>query len=129
MRKTWSRAVKVKSMIITLTYSLLAGGSAYAQGLTQPWDETSPMTPEDLAIIRNIEQQKIHEQPADTVATWTNPASGHSGTITLLGKSVRQGMPCERIEYQIMEPGGRQQHGRYVFTSCKIPDGTWKIAD
>ena len=121
--------MRARSMIVTLGCGLLAGVSAYAQGLTQPWDEMSPLTAEDRGIIRNTVQQKIHEQPPATVATWTNPASGHSGSITLLTKSVRQGMPCEQIEYQIMEPGGRQQHGRYVFTSCKTSDGTWKLAD
>jgi hypothetical protein len=38
-------------------------------------------------------------------------------------------MHCERIEYRIAEPGGAQQHGHYVFTSCQLPDGSWKLAE
>ena len=121
--------MKARSAIVTVACSLLAGMAGYAQGLTQPWDNMTPLTMEDRVIIKNTVQQQIHGQRPDTVASWSNPSSGHSGTITLLSKLVRQGMPCERIEYQIMEPGQRQQHGHYVFTSCQLPDGTWKLAD
>ncbi len=115
--------------IIGLGSSLLVGAAAYGQGFTQPWDEMTPLTAEDRAIIAATVQQQIHGKRRDTVATWTNPASGHSGTITLLSKSVRRGLPCERIEYRTMEPGSARLHGRYVFTSCRLPDGTWKLAD
>lgn len=113
---------------ISLACALLAG-AAQAQGLTQDWDEMTPLTAQDRDVIRTTVQRDIHGHRPDTVATWSNPASGHSGTITLLSKSVRQGMPCERIEYRILEPGDKQLHGQYVFTSCQLPDGTWKLAD
>ena len=115
--------------VIGLGCNLLVGAAVQAQGLTLPWDTMTPLTAQDRAIISGTVQQKIHGKPPNTFATWTNPASGHSGTITLLSKTTRQGMPCERIEYQTMEPGLRQQHSRYVFTSCQLPDGSWKLAD
>jgi surface antigen len=88
----------------------------------------SPLTAEDRARLSSTVQQQIHGKSPGTVATWSNPG-GHSGTIKLLSKTVRQGMPCEQIEYQTMEPGTAQVHSRYVFTSCRLPDGTWKLAD
>lgn len=121
--------MKTRPAILSFAFGLIAGAAAYGQALTQPWDEISPLTADDRAMIKSTVQQQIHGQRPDTVARWTNPASGHSGTITLLAKSVRQGMPCERIEYQVTEPSGKQQHGRYVFTSCQVRDGTWKLAD
>jgi len=127
--KSRRRPVKTKFAIVTLAGSLMVGAAAYAQGLTLPWDEMSPLTGEDRAMIKDTVQRQIHDQRPNTVAKWANPASGHSGTITLLSKLVRQGMPCERIEYQIVEPGGQQQHGHYIFTSCQLSDGTWKLAD
>jgi exopolyphosphatase/pppGpp-phosphohydrolase len=120
----------MKIQLITICLmSTIACVAAQAQGLTQPWDEITPLTPQDRAIIRSTVQSQIHGKRPQTAAKWTNPASGHSGTITLLSKSARQDMPCERIEYRIIEPGGRQQHGRYVFTSCQLPDGNWKLAE
>ena len=121
--------MRTKPTVIGLVGLLLAAAVAQAQGLTLPWDTMTPLTAEDRAAIVSTVQQKIHGSRPDTVATWSNPASGHSGTITLLSKSARQGMPCERIEYQTMEPGSAQQHSRYVFTSCQLADGTWKLAD
>jgi outer membrane surface antigen len=122
-------SVRITPGVIGLGGLLLAMSVAQGQGLTLPWDTMTPLTPEDRAMITSTVQHQIHGKRPDTVATWSNPASGHSGTITLLSKSTRQGMPCERIEYQTMEPGSAQQHSRYVFTSCQIADGTWKLAD
>ena len=110
-------------------FSMLAVTAAQAQGLTQAWDQITPLTPEDRAIIRSAVESQIHGKPADTVAKWSSPSSGHSGTITLLNKLSKQGRACERIQYQIMEPQSARQHGNYVFTSCQLPDGTWKLAD
>ena len=109
--------------------SIGACAAAQAQGLTQAWDEITPLTVQDRAIVGRTVQSQIHGKRPQTVASWTNPESGHSGTIKLLSKSTRQGMPCERIEYRIMEPASRQQHGRYVFTSCQLSDGGWKLAE
>ena len=120
----------MKTMLITVgLLSTITCAAAHAQGLTQPWDEMTPLTPQDRAIIRSTVESQIHGKRPQTTATWTSPESGHSGTIKLLTKSTRKGMPCERIEYRIIEPGGRQQHGRYVFTSCQLPDGSWKLAE
>jgi len=120
----------MKMLLLTVSLvSTIICAAAQAQGLTQPWDEMTPLTPQDRAIIGSTVQSQIHGKRPHTTAKWTSPESGHSGTITILSKSTRQGMPCERIEYRIVEPGGRQQHGRYVFTSCQLPDGSWKLAE
>ena len=122
----------IKLTVVGLTCALLtAAATAQAQGLLfQPWDTMTPLSAEDRAMIRDAVQQRIHGKPAGTVATWKNPGpGGHSGTITLLSKSTREGMPCERIEYKTVEPSGAQLHGNYVFTSCQLPDGSWKLAD
>ena len=121
--------MKAILVLAVVGLTLIPGAVVQAQGLTQPWDQISPLTPEDRAMIRSTVERQIHGKRPDTVANWNNPRSGHSGTITLLNKTRKQGMPCERIAYQIMEPGSRQQHGRYVFTSCQLPDGTWKLAE
>jgi hypothetical protein len=122
--------LRTKFAIIGLACNLMVGAAAQAQGLTQPWDDMTPLNAEDRAIIKTTVQQQIHAKRPGTVARWSNPAGGHSGTITLLSKSTRQNMPCERIEYRIVEPRSTTQlHGHYVFTSCQLPSGEWKLAD
>jgi surface antigen len=115
-------------LILSLACTVAVTAGAHAQGLTKPWQNTTPLSPEDRVIIQSTVESQIHGKPIGTVVNWTNPAGGHSGTIKLLSKSARQGMPCERIEYRIMEPRSAGQHGRYVFTSCRLPDGSWKLA-
>jgi surface antigen len=110
--------------VLSLACSVAFTAAAHAQGLTKPWQNTTALTPEDRAIIQSTAESEIHGKPTGTVVNWTNPASGHSGTVRLLSKSARQGMPCERIEYRIMEP----RSARYVFTSCRLSDGSWKLA-
>jgi surface antigen len=121
--------VNVKILTVVLISCLFVAATAHAQGLTRQWDEMTPLTEQDRGIIRNTVQRDIHGKPSGTVVNWANPTSGHSGKITLLSSSVYQGMPCEQIEYLTMEPGGTALHGRYVFKSCRLPDGTWKLAD
>ena len=121
--------MRTMPVLVGLACAALAT-AAQAQGLTKAWTQASPMTPQDRAIILSTSDAQIHGRPLGTVAKWSNPDSGgHSGTITLLSKSTRKGMACERIEYRILEPGSTRQHGRYVFTSCKLPDGSWKFAE
>jgi hypothetical protein len=80
-------------------------------------------------MITRTVQGEIHGKRTDTMAMWSNPASGHSGTITLLSKFARKGMPCEKIEYVIKSSKQGEKPERYVFTSCQLPDGTWKLAE
>lgn len=120
----------IKSAIVGLAcYLVLGAAAAQAQGFALPWDTMTPLTDKDRATIARTVQQQIHDRPPGTVASWSNPESGHSGTITLLNKLTRYGLPCERIEYKTLEPERTQLHSRYVFTSCRLADGTWKLAE
>jgi surface antigen len=123
---------KLKTMHTSLMIGgyLLTGAVAQAQGTgVSRWYPSNPLTTEDREIISRTAQEQIHGKPPNTVATWTNPANGRTGTIKLLSKSTRQGMPCERIEYRTVEAQSGQQQGRYVLTSCRLPDGSWKFAE
>ena len=108
---------------------VLFASSAGAQGLTKLWNDQTPLTAQDRDAIISTVQQQIHGKPVGTVATWHNAPEGHSGAVTLLGRSTRQNMPCERIQYDMKEPQSTRQHGRYILTSCQLPDGTWKLAE
>ena len=118
----------IRQPIFTASFALvLLANSAQAQGLTKLWSEQTPLTAQDREAITSTVQQQIHGKPVGTVATWNNASEGHSGTVTLLSKSTRQTMPCERIQYAMREPPSARRS--YVFTSCQLPDGTWKFAE
>ncbi len=71
---------------------------------------------------------EIHGKRADTVAAWSNPRSGNSGTITLLKKFTQARLACEQIEYRFKSSRPQARPERYLFNSCLQPDGTWKLA-
>jgi hypothetical protein len=117
-----------KLIAVALALAVLNGGGAAAQWQWFQWISDPVLSKNDLAIIRKAVREEIHGKPAGTVAKWANPATGHSGTITLISKSVHEGMPCERIKYQIASSTPGDPFEQYLFTSCRLPDGTWKIA-
>jgi hypothetical protein len=121
MKSIFGAALVLVSFAVTITPSRAQSNSF--------WASESPLTTDDRLLIRQAEQAQIHGKRPGTVANWVNPKSGHSGMITLLGASTRQGLSCERIEYKIMKAASAKQHGRYVFTSCQLPDRSWKFAD
>jgi surface antigen len=107
--------------------ALIAGQEARAQWLGPAWETTTVLTGQDLDMMRATVQRDIHGKPVAANASWQNPASGNSGTITLLKKLTHNGKPCEQIQYVIRttQPTGHAE--RYVFTSCHQPDGSWKL--
>ena len=106
-----------------------AGNLARAEWFGLDWLSSSIITEQDREIMRSAVQQKLHGKRIDTVVPWRNPGSGHSGNVTLISTLTRQGMPCERIEYYIASAKPGEHPERYVFNSCRLPDGTWKLAD
>jgi hypothetical protein len=116
-----------KLFAVCLAYSALCCGGASAQWFGTVWENN--LTNEDRAMIKRTVQGEIHGKRPNTKAMWSNPASGHSGTITLLSKLTKQGLPCEKIEYVIKSSKPGEITERYVFTSCQLSDGTWKLAE
>jgi hypothetical protein len=115
-----------KLLATAFALAVLNGGGALAQWWQ--WMNDPVMSKDDLAIIRKTVQQEIRGKPVGTVAKWANPATRHSGVITLVGKSVYEGLPCEKIKYEIASSTPRGPSEQYVFTSCRTADGSWKIA-
>ena len=117
-----------KTMAATgLALMLIGGQVATAQWLGPAWETTTALTSEDMEMMRTTVQRDIHGRAVGAAANWQNPASGNSGTITLLKKLTRNRKPCEQIGYQIRaaRPAGNVE--RYIFTSCLQPDGKWML--
>ena len=70
-------------------------------------------------------QTALERAPSGTVTTWSNPDSGHSGTVTPVRTyQTSAGQYCR--EYQQTVVVGGQRQSAYG-TACRQPDGSWKI--
>jgi outer membrane surface antigen len=92
------------------------------------WETNVTLTQADMDTIRGTLAQQIHNKRPGTSASWKNPNSGNSGSITLLNAFARQGRRCEQIEYRLHPPQQAMPSDRFVLTSCVQQDGSWKLA-
>lgn len=99
-----------------------------AQLLGLLWDTNVTLTRADLDMIKGLLGQQIHDKRPGSSASWKNPESGNSGAVTLLKSFVRQGLRCEEIEYRMSPPERAKPSDRFVLTSCRQADGTWKLS-
>jgi surface antigen len=102
--------------------------SARAQMLGPSWETYVTLSQADLDMIKGALGQQIHNQQPGTSASWRNPTSGNSGSVTLLKTFARQGRRCDQIEYRLNPPENAKPSDRFVLTSCMQPDGTWKLS-
>jgi surface antigen len=106
---------------------LMIAGAAQAQ-LLPTWETNITLTQQDLDMIHSAVTNQVHGKPVGTTASWSNPASGNSGSIKLVKKLARKDQRCEDIEYTVRSGGTPVYTEHYHFISCLQPDGTWKIA-
>ena len=106
----------------------MAFHSAQAQMLGPESDTNVTLSQADLDMIKTAIAQQIHGKKLGSSASWTNPASGNSGTLSLQKVFSRQGQRCEQIEYRLHPPEKGKLSDRYTLISCLQPDGTWKLS-
>ncbi len=70
--------------------------------------------------------QQAYTAPLNKPISWSNPDSGHSGTITPIreGQQASTGDTCREFKQAIMVDGQAQTA---VSTACKNTDGTWTV--
>lgn len=75
--------------------------------------------------------QRAHSQaaaaPVGQQIAWSNPDSGHQGTVvaTREGRNQATGEYCREFQ-QTVQVGGESQRGYGI--ACRQPDGSWRIA-
>lgn len=91
---------------------------------------TIKLTGSDIGIVRKIVREDLTGKPNGTTVAWSNPETQNSGTVTLLNRFNSEGRDCRRVRY-LINPGPQQPPSviaaTYVLTSCRLPDGTWKL--
>ena len=113
--------------IVPLALAASAIQPAKAQmAFGRQWETSVSLSQSDMDMIKATLAQRIHGQQVGATASWSNPATSNSGTITLLRIFQRQGQRCEQIDYQMASTGGGSD--RYDLVSCLQPDGAWKLS-
>lgn len=80
----------------------------------------------DKAYAQRTAQDALEYNKTGQTATWRNPDSGHSGTVTPVNTyRSAEGEDCRKFETSIYVDG-KQEQGTGI--ACRQPDGTWKIA-
>ena len=106
----------------------LAAAPVHAQTpLGLSWETYVNLTQGDPDMIKAALSMQVHRKKLGTQASWANPQSGNSGSITLLQILARDGRRCEQIEYRNVPPN-KTPFDRFALTSCMQADGTWKLS-
>jgi surface antigen len=85
----------------------------------------SVLDDQDRRTAANTTQQALESKPSGTTSTWTNPDTGHSGSVTPIRTyQASNGQYCREYE-QSVTIGGKPQ--KSYGTACRQPDGSWQI--
>lgn len=81
----------------------------------------------DQAYMQQTTQRSLETAPSGQVTSWSNPDSGHSGTVTPSRTyQTSSGQYCREFQQTVMIGGQSQQaYG----TACRQPDGSWQIVN
>lgn len=110
---------------IILTLLVLTTGSAQAQLLFGSRLGQAHYEGEDTKIIMRIGGDMLRNSPDGESRPWSNPQTGHSGTITVLRTYKRGDLPCRDAEVNSQL---KEKSVVYVLPVCQVADGSWKFA-
>ncbi len=81
----------------------------------------------DRLAMQQTSQKALEKNRAGQASSWSNPDSGHSGTVTPTRPyQTASGRPCREYQHTVTIDGKTEQaYGR----ACRQPDGSWKIVN
>jgi surface antigen len=78
----------------------------------------------DQLYAERTTQSALETAQSNTAIAWSNPDSGHSGTITPTRTYQNAGRYCREFQQTVVVAGRKQSaYG----TACREPDGSWRI--
>ncbi len=83
----------------------------------------------DMAAIEQASRTLFPQGVAiGTAASWNNPKTGNSGTVTLAETLTYQGLPCRKLQHNVSIRNKADAAYRFVVHRCQVADGSWKLA-
>jgi surface antigen len=78
----------------------------------------------DKRLAAEAQQRALESAPTGKPVAWTNPDTGHSGSVTPVRTFQSQGMYCREFQTDAIIDGKPDRaHG----TACRQPDGSWRM--
>ena len=78
----------------------------------------------DKRLAAETQQRALESAPTGKPVAWTNPDTGHSGTVTPTRTYQSGGSYCREFQNNVTI-GGKDE--KAYGTACRQPDGSWKV--
>jgi len=120
-----SKASLQSHPVLLWAFLLLLAGALVAPAFGQI-GTTIDLRDSDLAMARAA-AAKLYENldtPVGAHESWSNPATGASGTVTLIARMEPNGLQCRRLQH-VIKVASRGDPFVFLFDNCLI-DGVWK---
>jgi len=78
----------------------------------------------DKRIAAETQQRALETAPTGKLVAWTNPDTGHTGTVTPTRTYQSRNGYCREFQNTVTIDGKK---GNAYGTACRQPDGTWKV--
>ena len=115
----------IGSRIGSGTGSKIAIGAGVLAGGLLGNKVAAQMDCQDQQYHQSTTQNALETQRIGTASNWTNPDSGHSGTVTPMRTwQAQDGRYCREYEQTVYIEGRAE---RATGTACREPDGTWRM--
>jgi surface antigen len=78
----------------------------------------------DKRMAAEAQQRALESAPTGNPVAWTNPDTGHSGTVTPTRTYHAGNSYCREFQNDVII-GGKSE--KAYGTACRQPDGSWKV--
>src|SRR5206468_7417746 len=78
----------------------------------------------DKRLAAEAQQKALETAPTGKPVAWTNPDTGHTGTITPTKTYQANGSYCREFQSNVVIDG---KPDKAWGTACRQPDGSWKV--
>jgi surface antigen len=78
----------------------------------------------DKRLAAETQQRALETAPTGKPVAWTNPDTGHSGSVTPVRTYQSGGAYCREFQNNVTI-GGKDE--KAYGTACRQPDGSWKV--
>lgn len=117
--------MRMTAFLVLIAASVLPAGTAGAQLLFGSRVGQAHLSVEDTKIIMQVGADMLRTASDGESRPWSNPQTGHSGTITIIRSYERDGMPCRDTRVSSVLD---KRNVTYALPVCQVADGTWKFA-
>ena len=121
--------MRVQSLrFIALLFSVAILVTAFeSQARPWGWAKRLPVnhyTPEDIEIVKQVMRQALEEGDNGGVFEWSNPDSGHSGSVSPRTDTLQDGKRCRQTRFTSHTQG---EQNVSEFFLCRQADGVWAV--